>query len=241
VKGQLPIRSQVELLVGEDEADEATLVAEEVLRLCREGHPDIEGNVTPASCAVLGRGSRGIPYFKRVTALHENESDLADDFQLALRTVANPRDQLHMAALLKPWNLRLVDEVMSDPAQITALLKECATATSEARCHAIADAINLIGKAGTKLNMKPAIDVLRNYADTLSGGEKEAIYDDTEVMLREWDQYLRGGSFQSRTLPGFLSSMALGTSQQLKTDGAPCSLQFIHRKDWNSRSCLSLE
>jgi DNA helicase II / ATP-dependent DNA helicase PcrA len=236
VKGQLPIKGQVELLVGDDEADEATLVAEEVLRLCREGHPDIEGNVTPASCAVLGRtryallpvekefGSRGIPYFKRVTALHENESDLADDFQLALRTVANPRDQLHMAALLKRWNLRLVDEVMSDPAQITALLKECATATSEARCHAIADAINLIGKAGAKLNMKPAIDVLRNYADTLSVGEKEAIYDDTEIMLREWDQYLRGGSFQSRTLPGFLSSMALGTSQQLKTDGATALL-----------------
>jgi DNA helicase-2/ATP-dependent DNA helicase PcrA len=56
------------------------------------------GNVTPASCAVLGRtryallpvekefGLRGIPYFKRVTALHENESDLADDCSMALGT-----------------------------------------------------------------------------------------------------------------------------------------------------------
>jgi DNA helicase-2/ATP-dependent DNA helicase PcrA len=84
VKGQLPFKGQVELLVGEDEDDEAKLVAEEILRLCEQGHPDIEGNVTPASCAVLGRtryallavekefGFRGIPYFKRVTALHEN-------------------------------------------------------------------------------------------------------------------------------------------------------------------------
>jgi DNA helicase-2/ATP-dependent DNA helicase PcrA len=67
-------------------------------------------------------GSRGVPYFKRVTLLHENESKLADDFQLALRTLANPRDQLHMAALLKRWNLELEDQEISDAAQVVALL-----------------------------------------------------------------------------------------------------------------------
>jgi DNA helicase-2/ATP-dependent DNA helicase PcrA len=46
-------------------------------------------------------------------------------------------------------------------------------------------------------------------------------------MLREWDQYLRSGSSQTRALPGFLSSMALGTSQQIKSDGA-AALLTVH-------------
>ena len=155
VQGQLPIKGHAELLVGDDEEGEAKLVADEIQRLCKEGHPDIEGPITPASCAVLGRtrytllavekelGSREIPYFKRVTSLHENESEIADDFQLALRTVANPRDQLHMSALLMRWDLKLEDEVISDPAQVVSFLAECAKTTMAPRCQAISDAISL--------------------------------------------------------------------------------------------------
>ena len=77
------------------------------------------------------------------------------------------------------------------------------------------------------MNLKPAIDVLRKHADSLPPDDREAIYDDTEVMLNEWDQYVRGGSSQFRTLGGFLSSMALGSSQQPKTEGA-AALLTIH-------------
>ncbi len=239
VKGQLPINGHAELLVGDDEEDEAKLIADEIQRLCKEGHPDIEGPITPASCAVLGRtrytllavekelSSREVRYFKRVTSLHENESELADDFQLALRLLANPRDQLHMAALLRRWNLKIGDEMTSDAAQVSALLGACAKKTATPRCQAVSEAINLLSGHSTKLNIKPAIDVLRKHADTLPADDRSAIYDDTEVMLREWDQYLRSGSSQTRALPGFLSSMALGTSQQLKSDGA-AALLTVH-------------
>jgi DNA helicase-2/ATP-dependent DNA helicase PcrA len=236
VKGQLPIKGHAKLLVGDDEEGEAKLVADEIQRLHKEGHPDIEGPITPASCAVLGRtrytllavekelSSREVPYFKRVTSLHENESKLADDFQLALRVLANPRDQLHMAALLKRWDLKREDEVISDAGQVTALLAKWAKMTATPRCQAISDAINRLSRQSGKLNIEPAIDVLRKHADTLPEGDRSAIYDDTEVMLREWDQYLRSGSSQTRGLPGFLSSMALGTSQQFKSDGATALL-----------------
>jgi DNA helicase II / ATP-dependent DNA helicase PcrA len=236
VKGQLPLKGRAELLVGDDEEGEAKLVADEIQRLCKEGHPDIEGPITPASCAVLGRTRytllavekeldlREIPYFKRVTSLHENESEVADDFQLALRVLANPRDQLHMSALLKRWNRKLDDEVIHDAEQVVTLLAECAKIIGEPRCQAIADAIKIVSKSSTRLNIKPAIDVLRKHADSLSPDDRGGIYDDTEVMLREWDQYLRNGSSQTRTLPGFLSSMALGTSQQIKSDGATALL-----------------
>jgi DNA helicase II / ATP-dependent DNA helicase PcrA len=171
--------------------------------------------------------AREVPHFKRVTSLHENESKLADDFQLALRILGNPRDQLHMAALLKRWDLNLEDKVMSEAAQVTDLLDECAHLTARPECQAISDAIKLLSRNSARLNIKPAIDVLRKHADTLPTNDRGAIYDDTEVMLREWDQYLRSGSSQTRALPGFLSSMALGTSQQIKSDGA-AALLTIH-------------
>jgi len=129
VKGQLPIEGHAALLVGDDEEDEARLIADEIQRLCREGHPDIEGSITPTSCAILGRtryillavgkelGLQKVPYFKRVTPLHENESRLADDFQLALRTLANPRDQLHMSAACDGGLLRL-NERVADEAEL---------------------------------------------------------------------------------------------------------------------------
>ena len=150
--------------------------------------------------------------------------EIADDFQLALRILANPRDQLHMSALLKRWNPKLDDEVIHNAEQVVTLLAECAKITGKPRCQAIADAIKIVSKSSTRLNIKPAIDVLRKHADSLSPIDRGEIYDDTEVMLREWDQYLRGGSSQTRTLPGFLSSMALGTSQQIKSDGATALL-----------------
>ena len=238
VNGQLPIMGHAELLIGDDEEGEAKLVADEIERLCKEGHPDIEGPITPASCAVLGRtrytllavekelASRDVPFYRRVTSLHENESKLADDFQLALRTLANPRDQLHMSALLKRWDLKLEDEVISEPSQVVALMADCARVSGEARCQAIANAIDVVAKQNNRLNIKPAIEILRKYADTMPPDERVAVYDDTEVMLREWDQYLRNAASQTRALPGFLSSMALGTSQQIKSDGT--ALLTVH-------------
>lgn len=238
VKGQLPISGRAQLLVGDDEEGEAKLVADEIQRLCKDGHPDVEGEITPANCAVLGRTryvllavekeltSRNIPFYRRVTALHENASRLADDFQLALRTLANPRDQLHMSALLKRWGLTLDDAAVSASSDVVSLMTRCARTTREARCHAVADAIALIEKQNSRLNIKTAIEVLRKHADSLPKNERGSVYDDTEVMLREWDQYLRGASSSTRTLSGFLSSMALGTSQQIKSDGV--ALLTVH-------------
>jgi DNA helicase-2/ATP-dependent DNA helicase PcrA len=143
-----------------------------------------------------------------------------------MRTLANPRDQLHLAALFKRWALEPPDEVLTEPSQVIALLGKSADATPSPRSNAVYSAIKLLSDVGSHLKLKPAIDVLRAQADKFEEGEKAAIYDDTEVMLREWDQYLRGGSSKSHTLAGFLSSMALGTSQQLNSDGV--ALLTVH-------------
>ena len=55
VEGQLPIEGAVELIKCEDELSEAQAVVEKIRSLESKGHPDIEGNITPGRCAVLGR------------------------------------------------------------------------------------------------------------------------------------------------------------------------------------------
>ena len=61
--------------------------------------------------------------------------------------------------------------------------------------------------------------ILREFADTLSE-EKDRleIYEDAAVFEQEWDQYLRSDS-AVRTLVSFMSSKALGATQQSSRDG----------------------
>ena len=75
-------------LVGDDEADEAAKIVDELERLFAEGHPDVEGGVQLSKCAILGRTrfallaieaelkEREIAFHKRLTANHENESEI---------------------------------------------------------------------------------------------------------------------------------------------------------------------
>lgn len=131
-----------------------------------------------------------------------------------------------MSALFKRWDIEFDDTVISDAAQVVSVLAKCAKINGGPQCQAVLDACRLLIPPNVKLNIKPAIDVLRKHADTLPPHERVAIYDDTEVMLREWDQYLRSGSSQARGLPGFLRSMALGASQQINSEGV--ALLTVH-------------
>lgn len=240
VNQQLPITGQAMFLTGQDEADEAKRVVDQIERLLSQGHPDVEGPITPAKCAILGRTrytllavekelkERKIPFFKRISATHENESDLLDRFQLALRVVANPKDRLHLSALAKSWNhnLSLTNGVPHDESKIIELIRMMASSTGDAGCHAVADAVCAVTEDPKKVDMMAAMAKLRGYADTLEEDPRRAIYDDTEVLVQEWDQYLRSGSYSSRNLGGFLANMALGTTQQIHRDGV--ALLTVH-------------
>jgi DNA helicase-2/ATP-dependent DNA helicase PcrA len=232
VEAQLPIKGAVKVLVGDDEEEEAKLIVAELQQLFAQGHPDIEGVVNPSRCAILGRTrfallqiekqlrEHSIPFYKRLTANHENESDAVDDFQLALRVVANPRDRLHFAALAQKWKA-------PDPSPVSdalAGLASMAKATPDMRTGAVVEAIKAITKSSAVLNLMPAFDVLRNYADTLEESDRRAIYEDVAVFQQEWDQFLR--SEGSRTIASFITSKALGSTQKASRDGV--ALLTIH-------------
>jgi DNA helicase-2/ATP-dependent DNA helicase PcrA len=239
VHGQLPISGEIGLLVGKDESHEATLVCDRIEQLIANGHPDIEGNVTPSRCAILGRTryslllieaelkKRGVPFFKRLSSAHENESDLVNEFQLALRVLANPQDRLHLAALAKSWGETAAPTsppvAKSDP---FGVLRDLAQRNGRAGCATIVEAIDAIASQVQRLDLIPGLEALRRHADTQDAEERRAVYDDTEVIRQEWDQYLRSHRGSGRTIAGFMSGMALGTTQHIDRDSV--ALLTVH-------------
>jgi DNA helicase-2/ATP-dependent DNA helicase PcrA len=102
-----------------------------------------------------------------------------------------------------------------------------ASASSEAgpRALAVVDAIASILKNPARLDLMPALDVLKKHADTLDENERLAIYEDVVVFQQEWDQYLRSEGM-SRSIAGFMSNKALGANQRTRRDGV--ALLTVH-------------
>lgn len=235
VEAQLPIKGQVSVVVGNDEEDEARAIVAEIERLVAEGHEDVEGGVTHSDCAILGRTrfalmaveaelkEKGVPYYKRLTANHENESEEMEDFMLSLRVLANAKDRLHLAALAKRW--KTVEPANGAAAEALSIIKGMSLASSVPRAQAVADALAAVAGRTQRLDLMPGLDSLRSYADTLPEEGRRTIYEDAAVFSQEWDQYLRSDG-SSRTIGGFMSSKALGATQQAAREGV--ALLTVH-------------
>lgn len=235
VEGQLPTLGLVEVVAGADEEAEAKLVADKIQTLIADGHSDVEGAITWESCAVLGRTrfalmaveaefrERGIPFYKRLTANHENESDEMEDFVLSLRVLANPKDRLHLSALAKRWRT----SVPPTSGETTAVdvIGSMASSAGTRRARAVADAVAAVAARTQRLDMLPGFDTIKVYADTLDEDGKRAVYEDVAVFGQEWDQYLRTGP-SNRSVGGFMSSKALGATQQSAREGV--ALLTVH-------------
>lgn len=235
VEGQLPIPGLVEVLTGADEEAEAKLVADRIQQLVAEGHEDVEDPIGWESCAVLGRTrfalmavesefrERGIPFYKRLTANHENESDVMEDFVLSLRVMANPKDRLHLSALAKRWKTAV--PTPSSDAEAVVTIGSMAASAGTPRARAVAAALAAIAAKTQRLDMLPGLAVIKEHADSLDEESKRAVYEDVAVFGQEWDQYLRTGP-PNKSVGGFMSSKALGATQQAAREGV--ALLTVH-------------
>lgn len=238
ISGQLPIAGLLKGIVGVDEADEAKRVVDTLKNLLEIGHPDVEGEITCSKCAILGRSrflllgveaalaDAGIPYVKRLTTTHENSSALVREFFLGLRVIGNPRDILHLSALAKTWRVNLLpatEKIVANDA--VSLLRHMAQAAKPKYAAAVVAALAEVIKIPDRIAIKPAVAVLQRAADSLDVEERQSVYEDTAVLAREWDQYLRLGG-RNDSLSGFMSAMALGTTQHAQHDGV--ALLTVH-------------
>jgi DNA helicase-2/ATP-dependent DNA helicase PcrA len=235
VAAQLPIQGLAELIVGDDEEDEAKRIVDQIQILFDNGHPDVEGDIVPSKCAILGRTrfallavekklrERTIPFYKRLTANHENESEVVDDFQLALRVVANPRDRVHFAALAKKW--KVSEPGATNNAAETLASMARAASSVRGRASTVVEAVASVLRNTARLDLMSAFAVLTDYADLLDEGEKLTIYEDVAVFRQEWDQYLRSDS-PTQNIAAFMSSKALGATQKASREGV--ALLTVH-------------
>ncbi|MEE7545796.1 ATP-dependent helicase [Xanthomonas sp. Kuri4-1] len=239
VAGQLAVEGAARLIVGTDEANEAEQVVNQLVRLMSVGHPDVEGPLTPSSFAILGRTrfvllsverhltALGLPYYKRLSVTHENESSVADDFQLVLRILSNPKDGLHLTAICKRWNFPKPAAALDSAEQVLQLVRSMASSKGSPACSAVADAIASVHDTiQRRLDFMPAFEVLEDYADKLAETDKRPIREDVAVLRQEWDHFLRSEGGRARTLQGFLSNIALGSSGQASREGV--ALLTVH-------------
>jgi DNA helicase-2/ATP-dependent DNA helicase PcrA len=102
-----------------------------------------------------------------------------------------------------------------------------ATSKGSPACTAVADAIASVHDTSQRrLDFMPAFKILEDYADQLAEPEKRPIREDVAVLRQEWDHFLRSEGARARTLQGFLSNIALGTSGQATRGGV--ALLTVH-------------
>jgi DNA helicase II / ATP-dependent DNA helicase PcrA len=102
-----------------------------------------------------------------------------------------------------------------------------ATSKRAPGCIAIADALAAVhASTARRLDFMPAFKVLEEQADKLDAPDRRAIREDVAVLRDEWDHFLRSEGSRARTLQGFFSNIALGTSGQATRDGV--ALLTVH-------------
>lgn len=231
VEGQLPIVGSIKLIVGEDEQHEAVCVLNYIQDLIDNGHQDIEGDLTWDRCALLGRTryvlsaveqelkTRQLPYYKQLSAQHESESDLLQDFELCLRLLANPLDRLHIGVLLKRWDMREEDIPLlsSNGLDLLASLKKKVSGKDH---DAVLLAIEAMEWNGPEFKFRKAMDYLDNFAESKESQEERAlILEDIKTWREHWKSFSRSQPGGRHSLTSFLGQVALGTTQQPRQDG----------------------
>nr|VFK01043.1 MAG: DNA helicase-2 / ATP-dependent DNA helicase PcrA [Candidatus Kentron sp. LFY] len=232
IEGEYPVTGKIDLLQGNDEEREAQRVIEYLESLMATGHPDIEGEITPERCALLGRNryvfgavekllkEKGWPYYKQLSTQHESESGLLQNFELCLRLLSNPEDRLHLGVLLTRWKIddhELLDNADIDCAMLITVLEKKPRNDHQ---RIVLDAIRQMGFDETEPHLLNGLDRLEKYANQQEEeSERATILQDIERWRKDWDLFLRSRSGGEHGLRAFLGHIALGGTQQPKGDG----------------------
>ncbi len=235
VEGQLPIEGELLLQACPDEKAEAIFVANTIERLLKEGHPSIEGAVTPERIAILGRNrfvfsyvetelkQRGLQYYKKVSmAAHEFGSDLLKELELALRVVANPHDRLHLGLLVKAWALPTSVEALRESLRESSVIKVLAASASTARggyATTVTAALGVCGAESGRFDLPRMLAVIEEQSASCSAETRETIARDIEEWKEAWGVFVRSQPAGRQSVSSFLGHVALGTTEQASKDG----------------------
>ena len=241
--GKLAVSGQLTIRQLQDEEAEAAFVCDELERLFRDGHLDVEGAITPNKCAIIGRNrfvfhavaaaleARGIPFFKKIAGSGlKAESDCLKDFEICLRVLVNPLDRLHLGVLARRWtsnsNLEQVYEGIDLRSASGRELIERLGNASAGIASPVLVALAAIDWASSDFRLRDALSVFEHLANSEDGDQRALLLQDIAEWQRHWDAYVRSEAGGSRTPHAFLNQVALGTTEQPSGDGV--ALLTVH-------------
>lgn len=244
VEGQLPLAGTFEIHECPDEQREAAYVVEKIQELIKNGHPDVEGEILPEQIGVLGRNKfvfssleeqlteHGIVFYKKMSAAtYESESDIMEEFELALRVLSNPLDRLHLGKLAARWKgAQDVDAVYgnSDLRVITGLqILERLESQAKAGFHKVTmNAVRAVNWTADDFKFLKGLESISNEAASVSEEERALVVQDIAQWKKHWNYFVRSERGGKHSVPSFLNQVALGTTQQPRQDGA--ALLTVH-------------
>jgi DNA helicase II / ATP-dependent DNA helicase PcrA len=244
VDGQLPISGQLTVRECADEQSEAEYVVSALLGLMHTGHPDIEGEVTPERVGILGRNKfvftaleaelvkQKVAFNKKLSATtYESESDLVEDFELALRVLSNPLDRLHLGTLSSRWGV--VSDVDSlygdrDLRSITGLqVLERLTAGAKGGHAAVTmEAIQEVQWTPQDFRFLRGLQAIERRTENVSDEERALVLQDLAQWRKHWNYFVRSEPGGKHSVASFLNQVALGTTQQPRQEGV--ALLTVH-------------
>ena len=243
VDGVLAVEGIVDVSRCEDETEEAQFILDKIEELRADGHSDVENPISYESCAIIGRSrfafreieklfkEKEIPFYKKTSGSGvRSESDIVSEFEIALRLLANPRDRLHLGMLLQEWGVsESIDECLAD-LDLKNLsgeaLFEHIEPNASAKSDPIFEILRTINWAATGFRLSDALDAIEDIAGEFDDEERALVMEDIQEWRKHWEFYVRSEQGGSQNVQGFLSQLALGTTQQPREDGV--ALLTVH-------------
>lgn len=209
-------------LMNED--SEAKFIADKIEQLMRDGHPDVEGDISTERIAVIARNryvfsyleqeltSRNIPFFfKKNSTGIENESDYMKVFELSIRILINKKDYIHLTQLKK-----IVGSSNNDTfgeVDGISILKKVLKHTPY---ESMLSALEILGKE--VLNFGNALNSLESTLSTFDDDERYLIAMDIQQWRKHWSKYCMLVPKENRTLTSFRNQISLGKTKEAEVN-----------------------
>jgi len=202
-----------------DESAEAKYVADKIEELIKNGHPDVEGQLSENRIAVIARNKyvfshlekelsdRNISFsFKKNSTGIDNESDYMKVFGLSIRILINKKDYIHLTQLKKMVGF---SDNITDKKDGITILKEVLTKTYY---ESMIPSLEVLNKE--VLNFNTALNCLDNILSSFDDDERYLISMDIQQWRNHWSKYCMLVPKENRTLTSFRNQISLGKTRE---------------------------
>ncbi len=210
-----------------NEKEEAEFIIKRIEELLKEGHKDIEGDLSYDDFAIIARNKyvfgeiekqlieRKIPFFyKKTVSGIDSESDYMKVFELSMRLLINPRDIIHLRELKKLAKTQTLEETTFNSGfeLLQIVLKDSSY-------FQILDALKEM--ENDSFEFAKSLQVLNNFVSkttSINDNDRYLICNDIKQWEKHWKKYIGQVQREHRTLVSFRNYISLGKTQDVSAD-----------------------